>query len=639
MKKTILLISFLLVNVFLVSAQTITRNIKTNEYRELQRDLGSGWNTWYNNSVMSHVLLPEGFSVNLCISTPGKGNFLREVFKASKFYKRPEEVKLGLRSDDGSYTSLIIRYMNQDIEVTSATDGNDEVILVTPKQIVGNQLVIEAGLLWGKDGIISKEEGNLTGRFPSRIITIHTTESPIKDAYIVSSSPNIIIPLDREIGIYTGRTRTLSEIKHIIEAKRKVQEERIRKYIDLSEPFRAMQTILAWNTIYDAPNDRVISPVSRNWNLSWGGFVLFDWDTYFASYMCSLFNKNLAYANAIEITKAITPSGFIPNFQAPFGYTSWDRSQPPVGSTVILAIYNRYREKWFLEEVYDELLSWNRWWPEKRDVKGYLVWGSDNVPDSLKGRDNTINTMQAAKYESGLDNSNMFDDIPFNKQTGLMELADVGLMSMYIMDCNSLAEIAINLGYKKDAEELRKRSTKYADKLKSMWDEEAGIFLNVRLDNGQKSHRISPTNFYPMLAKACSQKQAETMMKKHYFNPEEFYGEFVIPSSPRNDPAFKDNDYWRGRIWAPMNFLVYMGMQNYNLPEAKKDLIEKSKALLMKSWNADGSIYENYNGATGVGNDVRNADGFYHWGALLTFMSFIENGYMEIDPDIINPLK
>jgi putative isomerase len=639
MKKSILLITILLVNLFCGSAQTISRNIKTSEYRELQKNLGSGWNTWYNNSVMSHVLLPEGFSINLCISTPGKGDYLREVYKASKFKNRPEEVKLGLRSDDGSYTSLTIRYMNQTIEVSSATEGNDELIVVTPKQIAANQLIIEAGLLWGKDGTISKENGDLTGRFPSRIITIHTTESQINDGYIVSSSPNIIIPLNREIGIYTGRVRSLSEIKTIIEKKRKIQEERISSYNDLSEPFRAMQTILAWNTIYDAPNDRVISPVSRNWNLSWGGFVLFDWDTYFASYMCSLFNKNLACANAIEITKAITPSGFIPNFQAPFGYTSWDRSQPPVGSTIILAIYNRYREKWFLEEVYTELLSWNRWWPEKRDINGYLVWGSDNVPDSLKLRDNSINTMQAAKYESGLDNSNMYDDVPFNKQTGLMELADVGLMSLYIMDCNSLAEIAINLGHRKDAEELIKRSAKYTEKLKGMWDEEAGIFLNKRLDNGEKSLRISPTNFYPMLAKACSQKQAEIMIKKHYFNPAEFYGEFVIPSSPRNDPAFNDNDYWRGRIWAPMNFLVYLGMRNYNLPEARKDLIEKSKALLMKSWNEDGSIYENYNGATGQGNDVRNADGFYHWGALLTFMSFIENGLMQSDQTTNKPLK
>ena len=49
----------------------------------------------------------------------------------------------------------------------------------------------------------------------------------------------------------------------------------------------------------------------------------------------------------------------------------------------------------------------------------------------------------------------------------------------------------------------------------------------------------------------------------------------------------------------------------------------------MKSWKESASIFENYNGVTGQGNDVSNADGFYHWGALLSFMSFLEKGYME----------
>ena len=70
-------------------------------------------------------------------------------------------------------------------------------------------------------------------------------------------------------------------------------------------------------------------------------------------------------------------------------------------------------------------------------------------------------------------------------------------------------------------------------------------------------------------------------------------------------------------------------MQNYNLPEARADLIAKSKALLMKNWKADGGVYENYNAVTGMGGDVNRADAFYHWGALLTFMEFVENGYMS----------
>jgi neutral trehalase len=235
---------------------------------------------------------------------------------------------------------------------------------------------------------------------------------------------------------------------------------------------------------------------------------------------------------------------------------------------------------------------------------------------------------QAAAFESGLDNSPMYDDMPFNTETNTMELADVGLMAMYFMDCNSLAAMATELGLKKDVAELKKRAAQYSKKLQGMWDEKSGIYLNQRIDTQEKTYRLSPTNFYPLLAGVCTQAQAERMMKEHYFNPDEFHGEYVIPSIARNDSAFKDNDYWRGRIWGPMNFLVYMGMQQYQLPEARADLIARSKALLMKNWKKEGGIYENYNTVTGEGGDVGSADAFYHWGALLTFMEFVEKGYM-----------
>jgi hypothetical protein len=607
-------------------SQSISRNIRTKEYKELQQNLCKGWNTWYNNSVLTHALLPEGFAINLSVAKFGE-EYTKELFKVSKAANRPEEIVLGLRSDDGTYTSLNLKYKETEINVQSAIDGSDQLILITPVKSADRMLIVEPGILWNKDGMIGTEGNKLIGRFPTCNIEVCTTEPLLNSAYDVATLPRLCISLKKESGIYTGKTRSLEEIKTIIARNRKLQEDHIASYGDLAEPFKAMQTILTWNTIYDAPNQRMITPVSRNWNKSWGGFVLFDWDTYFASYMLSLFNKDLAYANAIEITKAITHSGFIPNYSSPFGNTSWDRSQPPVGSTVILEIFKRYKEKWLLEEVYDELLSWNRWWPANRDKGGYLAWGSNNVADSLKTieKDN----LQAAKYESGLDNSPMYDGVPFNHSTHIMELADVGLMSLYIMDCNSMVEISTILGKTKEAKELKERSIRYTKMLATLWDNDKGIFLNKRLDTGEKSYRISPTNFYPMLAKACSQKQAERMIKEHYFNTDEFYGEFIMPSISRNDPAFKDNDYWRGRIWAPMNFLVYMGMCNYNLPEAKADMVEKSKNLLMKSWKENGAIYENYNGVTGQGDDVSNADGFYHWGALLTFMSFIEKGDMK----------
>jgi hypothetical protein len=118
------------------------------------------------------------------------------------------------------------------------------------------------------------------------------------------------------------------------------------------------------------------------------------------------------------------------------------------------------------------------------------------------------------------------------------------------------------------------------------------------------------------------------MVDEHLLNPGEFWGEWVIPATPRNDPAFADNTYWRGRIWAPLNFLVYLGLRNYDLPEARKALSEKSKNLLLKSWLSDGYVFENYSAVTGAGDDVGNSDKFYHWGALLGFITLIEEGYI-----------
>ncbi|MDR1593579.1 MAG: hypothetical protein LBS43_03705, partial [Prevotellaceae bacterium] len=332
---------------------------------------------------------------------------------------------------------------------------------------------------------------------------------------------------------------------------------------------------------------------------------------------------------AFEITDAITEDGFVPNFYAVNNYKSRDRSQPPVGSLAVWNIYRKYKEKWFLELVYDKLLSWNRWWDKNRNTDGLLCWGSAPYEKvTYRYWETTgINGTFGGALESGLDNSHMYDKIPFDKERHTQKLNDAGLSGLYVMDCDLLAKIADELGKRKDAKELRKRGDLYRKNLGKLWDEENGLYYNRHTDTAKFNRRISPTNFYPMLANAPTQQQAERMVKEHLLNPEEFWGEWVIPSTPRNDPAYKDNTYWRGRIWAPLNFLVYMGLRNYDLPEARKALSEKSKNLLLKGWLKDGYVFENYNADTGVGDDVGNSDKFYHWGALLGFITLIEEGY------------
>jgi glycogen debranching enzyme len=126
------------------------------------------------------------------------------------------------------------------------------------------------------------------------------------------------------------------------------------------------------------------------------------------------------------------------------------------------------------------------------------------------------------------------------------------------------------------------------------------------------------------------------MMKKNFHNPDKFWGEWIMPSISRADTGYKDNEYWRGRIWAPMNFLVYLGLCNYDLPDSRKELSEKSMKLLMNEWITKHHVHENYNAETGNGDDVQSSNAYYHWGALLGMIQMIQNNQV---PKPLTPLN
>ena len=635
-------ISIIVISIFFLNSSMATnKNTPADEYAMVQRNLASGWGTFDHRSVFNHVLLPDGLSLNLCFSRRTHGdenNYLKEAFISSRGGGRPEKITPGIHAYDDSYTALTCEWQGSIFKIESAKIADNIYLLVTPIKVAETipAVVLEIGMLWNREGIVKLNKETISVQLPTKNIIVRSGNVLINDQ-LPTTSKYMISLLNQPVAFYTGdKQLTTLEVQTIVYQNREKQLRTYDQYSALSETYKAMQSVIGWNIIYDASKNRVIYPVSRIWNQYFGGhYILFDWDTYFASYMASMENRELAYANAVEITKAITPGGFIPNFTGSYGETSYDRSQPPVGSLVFKELYRKYHEKWLLEYVFDDLMRWNRWWPENRDNKGLLCYGSNPVAPPLKS-DFATHEYQGALYES-LDNSPMYDNIPFNKQTNMLELADVGLMSYYVMDCEALATIATILGKRKEADELIKRGNYYRKNLSQLWDEKAGIYKNMRTDTRRFSERISPNNFYPMLAKIPTQVMAERMVKEHLMNPDEFYGEWMLPSIAKNDSAFKDQEYWRGRIWAPMNFLVYLGLSNYDFPKAKKLLAEKSERLMMENVKLNGYIYENYHAVTGnISNPAegrQRGDNYYHWGALLGFIELMEKGYVE------NPMK
>ena len=601
------------------------------DYGELKRRLARGWNTWNTRSVLSHVLLPEGLALNLGLKEYRNGQFLREAL-IGRQGAEDEQIRPGPHAYDGSYSALTLQWRDIELQVESATQGGDLALLLTPLAMQKRPatLIAEAALLWDRPGYASREDGAIVARLPQRTVPIYAAGKPVPEPNVAASGPYFALALDGAVGISTGRPRNLDEIRALVGQRRSEHEARAACYGGLRDLYEAIQTSLAWDTIYDPQNERVVTPVSRIWNCNWGGCVLFCWDNYFAAYLASLDNRDLAYANAIEITRTKTERGFVPNFAAANGVKSRDRSQPPVGSLVVRELYRRYGDRWLLEELFADLLTWNRWWPAHREADGLLAWGSDPYEPVVGNYWETagVNERFGAALESGLDNSPMYDDVPFDAEAHHLKLQDAGLTSLYILDCRALADIARILGRAAEAAELQARAGRYAGNLQALWDERSGIFRNRRTDTGELSPRLSPTLFYPLLAGAATPQQAQRMVGEHLTNPAEFWGDWVLPSIARDDPAYPEQTYWRGRIWAPMNFLVYLGLRHYDLPQARAGLAQRSRSLLLKEWRERGHVHENYSADTGEGCDRPNSDRFYHWGSLLGIIAFLEEGLL-----------
>jgi Mannosylglycerate hydrolase MGH1-like glycoside hydrolase domain len=604
-------------------------------YQQLQQKLSAGWNTWDVHSVTTQVLLPQGLAIHLGLKH--NATLYQEAYLTNTLIgnqtKGAEQVFPGPHAWDGAYTDLRLSWRGHELRLQTAHNGADLVMLATPlpsahpTSALPPTIVFQVDYLWSQPGIVVKRGALIEAKAPGRTTTVYCTCNSQPDPNLPIGGAFFSTDFTQPVGLSTGSALALDKIQAIIEQAANTYRQSNTKNGATADLANAIQTVLGWDTIYDPENHRVISPVSRVWSVGWGGYVLFDWDTFFAATMASIGDRDLAYANAIETLRSETRQGFVPNYARSGDWKSSDRSEPPVGAITVLGLYQHFHDKadrWFLEETFAPLLSWNRWWAANRDIDGYLTWGSDgdnappNLDDAAKG------TRGGAILESGLDNSPMYDDVVYNEASHKLQFADVGLMSLYIADCDALATIADTLGETAASQELRQRAERYRSKLATLWNPEAGIFLNKDLATGKFSPRLSPTNFYPLLAKAATPQQAERMINDHLLNPKEFWGDWVIPSIARNDPAFNDQQYWRGRIWGPMNYLVYLGLQKYDNPKVTADFAQKSYDLFLQEWNKNGHVHENYNAMTGVGDDVTSSDRFYHWGALLGYVQYLQ---------------
>ncbi|MEJ3748809.1 trehalase family glycosidase [Actinomycetes bacterium KLBMP 9797] len=596
-------------------------------YEDAQRRLARGWNTWDTHSLLTQVLLPEGLAVTLGLKEYYRGNVLHRV-QIGRRDQDAETVTLGPHAIDGSYTAVTVRWRDIEVLVETAHAGPDLVILATPlaNQVQPATLTVAVGLLWNRPGVVRRSPSAIHADLPGRAVAVSGTAPHYDDRYLDLAGPYLAMRLDGPVGVSTGAPRDLAAIQAAVAAARLPQLAGTD-----AEHRELVRDAIAWNTVYEPAGDRVVTTVSRLWNVGKrGGYALFCWDNYFNALLAGVFSADLAYANAVEMTRALTPDGFVPNVEQGTGRRTYDGSQPPVGALVAWELYRRFGDRWFLDEVFPGLLSWNRWWWRVRRDGELLCLGSTAFePEWPSPQDiPRVNQHFGATCESGCDDHPVFADIPYDPSAGLLRAHDIGLNSEYVADCAALADIADALGRGAERDELRARGAAVAAAVeRRLWSEETRSYRSRRTDTDAFTADMSPMSFFPLLGGLGSGGRARETVERYLRDERFFGGRWALPSTPRTDVESASRSYyWRGRVWPPMNFLVYIGLHRLGLAEERRWLAERSGELAMKEWREARHVHENYSAQTGEGCDKANSEPFHSWGALLSLIPLIENG-------------
>jgi len=432
----------------------------------------------------------------------------------------------------------------------------------------------------------------------------------------------------------------LSRVENTLAAgRREYERRRLRVEGDHDRLAEAISNNLNWMVLLQPEVPALYTPAGRRWLFPAPGgqrdhWTIFNWDSFFNALLLGAESPSLAQAAVLAVLRTQYPNGNIPNWRGRFSGSS-DRAQPPVGSFAVLRLYRRFADRGWLRQAYPFLKKFNLFWtaPQagqsiRRDGNrnGLLEWGSDAgllaawVPEWERGADGRTR----AAWESGQDDLPNYDGVPFNPDSGTLELDCVDLNSLFALDCECLAEIAAALGLGEDEHFFRSRSREVKRLVNGLlWDESSGMYRD-RFWDGRLSPRLAASNFYPLLAGIPDDERAARMLK-NLLDPALFWGEFVIPTTSRDDPAFADQQYWRGTIWPPTNYLVGQGLRRYGFYQAAAELAQKSMGLFLATWNTYQLCRENYDSRSGEGGGQR----YQSWGPLFA-LSGIED-FIERD--------
>ena len=406
----------------------------------------------------------------------------------------------------------------------------------------------------------------------------------------------------------------------------------------LGNGFETLSRALGWSRVYLPEKNTEYLAIDREAGRNLRNHAL-SWDSLFTSAIASMVDGSGSPAMMRLLIEGQTPDGRVPlrrylqNPQRDEAAVTAGRSMPPIGALCAWKVYLTTHDLGFLAWVYPRLRQWNDWWFTNRgdgqawrdgNGDGLLEWGFDAELEhgQLGARTMSNGAKQRLAFsESGLDDrpqwlngqsvmadtanpaqpqpqSLLGDDARYNDKTHTLEYSTAGLNALYALDTEILMMMARELGLPLESDKLQIRCEQIRKVInEKLWSEADSLYLNRHWD-GRFSSRLSLENFYPLIAGVADEERAKRMVAT-LRDPKKFWGEQLLPSIARDDPAFAEKTAGRGAVWAPMNYLIYLGLKRYGYHHEAAELARKSASLARAASEKSGRLYDQYSSVDG----------------------------------------
>ena len=336
------------------------------------------------------------------------------------------------------------------------------------------------------------------------------------------------------------------------------------------------------------------------------------WDSWKHAVALSLFEPELAKNQVRAMFDYQTPEGMVIDCIYTNKRENNTRdSKPPLAAWAVSEIYRATADVEFVKEIYPKLLKYYRWWYQYRDHDGNGICEFGSVDG----------TLEAAAWESGMDNAIRFDDASMVKNQNKAWSVDqesVDLNAYLAYEYVLLKELAEISGNEFDEPD---KSANVAD---YFFDKEKGFFYDKRLSDRSFVTVEGCEAYIPFWARIATPEQAEQALD-YFIDPAKFATYIPFPTVTADHPSFSPNGYWRGPIWLDQVYFGIRGLRNYGYNELA-DLYTTQVFDRLNGLKADAPIHENYD--TKTGRRLKSPN--FSWSAAHLLMLYREYGISDI---------